>query len=96
MESVRRAESLPQATELSERDQAILEMERNWWRYAGAKETAIREQFDMSSTRYYQLLNDLIDTEAALRFDPMVVKRLRRQREQRRRSRSARRLGVNL
>ncbi|HWU23718.1 MAG TPA: DUF3263 domain-containing protein, partial [Nocardioides sp.] len=51
---------------LSERDRGILEFERQWWKYAGAKETAVREQFDMSSTRYYQVLNALIDRPEAL------------------------------
>lgn len=84
------------AGELSERDLRILDFERQWWRYAGAKEQAIRELFDCSATRYYQLLNTLIDTPAALRADPMLVKRLRRMRSARQRARSARRLGIDL
>ena len=82
--------------ELSERDLRILEFERQWWRYAGAKEQAIRELFDCSATRYYQLLNALIDNPAALQADPMLVKRLRRMRSSRQRARSARRLGIEL
>ncbi len=81
---------------LSERDQQILAFERQWWKYAGAKEQAIRELFDMSATRYYQVLNALIDDQAALAFDPMLVKRLRRMRASRQRARSARRLGIDL
>ncbi len=81
---------------LSDRDVRILEFERQWWRYAGAKEQAIRELFDCSATRYYQLLNALIDNPAALRADPMLVKRLRRMRSARQRARSARRLGVDV
>lgn len=77
------------ATGLSDRDRAILEFERQWWKYAGAKEQAIRELFDMSSTRYYQLINTLIDTPEALEFDPMLVKRLRRMRSSRQQARSA-------
>ena len=50
----------------------------------------------MSGTRYYQLLNGLIDTPAALQADPMLVKRLRRMRASRQRARSARRLGIDL
>jgi hypothetical protein len=84
------------AEELSERDQAILAFERSWWEFAGAKEQAIREKFDMSATRYYQVLNALIDREAALAFDPLLVKRLRRLRMARQRARSARRLGIEL
>ena len=82
--------------ELTEREREILAFERQWWKYAGAKEQAIRELFDMSATRYYQVLNTLIDAPAALAFDPMLVKRLRRMRATRQRARSARRLGIRL
>ncbi len=78
---------------LSERDEQMLDLERQWWKYAGAKEQAIRDTFDLSATHYYQVLNALIDTEAALAHDPMLVKRLRRLRESRQQARSARRLG---
>jgi hypothetical protein len=80
---------------LSERDAAILAFERQWWRYAGAKEQAVRDLFGMSATRYYQVLNSLIDSPNALAVDPMLVKRLRRQRAVRQRARSARRLGLD-
>ena len=78
---------------LSSREQQMLALERQWWKYAGAKEQAIRELFDLSATHYYQILNALIDTEAALAHDPMLVKRLRRLRTSRHRARTARRLG---
>lgn len=81
---------------LAERDQRILEFERQWWKFAGAKEQAIREQFEMSATRYYQVLNAIIDQPEALAFDPMLVKRLQRMRAARARARSARRLGIEL
>jgi Protein of unknown function (DUF3263) len=81
---------------LSPRDREILAFERQWWKYAGAKEQAIRELFGMSGTRYYQVLNTLIDTAAALAADPMLVKRLRRLRTSRQRQRSARRLGIDV
>jgi hypothetical protein len=81
---------------LERRDREILAFERQWWKYAGAKEQAIRELFDMSSTRYYQVLNALIDSPAALAADPMLVKRLRRLRAARQRQRSARRLGIEV
>src|SRR5215213_709201 len=71
-------ESARAADELSDRDQQILAFERLWWKYAGAKEQAIRDQFDMSATRYYQVLNALIDRPEALAYDPLLVKRLRR------------------
>ena len=82
--------------ELGRRDRDILAFERQWWQYAGAKEQAIKERFDISPTRYYQLLNALIDTKEALVYDPLLVKRLRRLRATRQRERTARRLGVNL
>jgi hypothetical protein len=81
---------------LSRRDREILAFERQWWKYAGVKEQAIRELFDMSATRYYQVLNALIDTPEALAADPMLVKRLRRLRASRQRQRSARRLGIDV
>jgi hypothetical protein len=81
---------------LSERDRSILDFERQWWKYAGAKESAVREKFDMSSTRYYQVLNALIDRPEALEHDPLLVRRLRRLRATRQRQRSARRLGFEL
>ncbi|MET9020602.1 DUF3263 domain-containing protein [Actinopolymorpha sp. NPDC004070] len=80
---------------LCERDQQIISFERQWWKYAGAKEQAIRDQFGMSATRYYQVLNALIDRPEALAFDPLLVKRLRRLRSSRQRARAARRLGVD-
>ena len=80
--------------ELTARECEILAFERQWWKYAGAKEQAVRELFDMSGTRYYQLLNALIDRPEALAHDPMLVKRLRRMRQTRQRARSARRLGA--
>ncbi len=97
MESVRaRLDAQAAEAALSERDRRILEFERQWWKYAGAKEQAVRDLFEMSSTRYYQILNTLIDTPEALAFDPMLVKRLRRMRAARQRARSARRLGIDL
>ncbi len=86
----------PEADGLSRRDREILAFERQWWKYAGAKEQAIRDLFDMSATRYYQVLNTLIDAPEALAADPMLVKRLRRLRASRQRARSARRLGIDV
>ena len=75
---------------LSDLEVRILDFEGNWWRYAGAKEAAIKELFDLSAPRYYQLLNDLIDRNDALTASPMLVKRLRRLREARMATRIAR------
>jgi Protein of unknown function (DUF3263) len=75
---------------LSEDDKRILVFERGWWRFPGAKEREILEVFGIPATRYYQLLNELIDRREAAQFDPALVARLRRQRVRRRRMRSAR------
>ncbi|MEY9214094.1 DUF3263 domain-containing protein [Thermobifida halotolerans] len=91
----RRSASADQ-TRLDERDQRILAFERQWWKLEGSKEQAIRDEFGFSPTRYYQILNGLIDRPEALVFDPMTVKRLRRRRADRRRQRVARKLGIRL
>jgi hypothetical protein len=75
-------------TGLDERSERILVFERQWWKHAGAKEQAIRETFEIGSTRYYQLLNRLLDDPRALEFDPGLVNRLRRMRVSRARSRA--------
>ncbi|GAA1570934.1 hypothetical protein GCM10009827_110990 [Dactylosporangium maewongense] len=73
--------------ELDERSKAILAFERRWWRQAGAKEQAVHDTFNLSATRYYQLLNTLLDDPLALAHDPVVVQRLRRLRASRSRRR---------
>ncbi|MFG1916407.1 DUF3263 domain-containing protein [Micromonospora sp. NPDC048898] len=72
---------------LTERERAILAFEQQWWRHAGAKEQAVRDTFGISSTRYYQLLNGLLDNPAALAADPLLIGRLRRLRASRARNR---------
>ena len=72
---------------LTDRDRKILDFERSWWTEAEPKDAQIRERFELSTTRYYQLLAELIDEEEAMAFDPLVVRRLRRQRDRRRRAR---------
>jgi hypothetical protein len=74
---------------LDERQRAILDFERQWWKHAGAKEQAIRERFGLSPTRYYQLLNALLDSPDALAYDAVTVGRLRRLRATRTRRRGA-------
>ncbi len=81
---------------LQAREKEMLLLEQKWWKYAGAKEQAIRDRWDISATRYYQLLNAIIDKPAALVWDPLTVNRLRRLRRARQRSRSAWRLGIEL
>lgn len=73
--------------ELTERDRRILDFERRWWKHAGAKEQAIRDTFGLSATRYYQLLNALLDHPAALAAEPVLIGRLRRLRSSRTRNR---------
>jgi hypothetical protein len=72
---------------LSERELQILAFESKWWKHAGSKEQAIRDDFDLSATRYYQLLNGLLDNPAALAHDPVLIGRLRRIRSTRARTR---------
>lgn len=79
-------------TGLSERDVEILEFERLWWKHRAAKEQAVKDRFDLSIARYEQEVNSLIDRPEALPHDPVLVNRLRRARDARRRARSARQL----
>ena len=77
------AESTVEAPGLDERALEILAFERKWWKHAGSKEQAIRDTFGLSATRYYQLLNALLDDPEALKQDPVLVGRLRRLRASR-------------
>ncbi|HZU72508.1 MAG TPA: DUF3263 domain-containing protein [Acidimicrobiales bacterium] len=72
---------------LSDLDRAILEYEQGWWREPGPKEAVIRDRLHLSPTRYYRLLGGLLDSVDAYRDYPLVIARLRRQRDQRRRAR---------
>jgi hypothetical protein len=74
---------------LDQRALEILSFERRWWKHAGSKEQAIRDTFGLSATRYYQLLNGLLDDPRALEHDPVLVGRLRRLRASRSRRSSA-------
>jgi hypothetical protein len=82
-----REEPPVEAPALTEREVQILAFESKWWKHAGAKEQAIRDAFGLSSTRYYQLLNGLLDSPAALAHDPVLIGRLRRLRSTRARTR---------
>jgi hypothetical protein len=73
---------------LTDRECAILDFERSWWTEDGPKDVAIRDRFELSTTRYYQLLNELLETDAAYAYDPLVVRRLVRLRDRRRRART--------
>ncbi|KIA64756.1 DUF3263 domain-containing protein [Nocardia vulneris] len=95
-DDVTAAESTGDSDGLSRREHDILAFERQWWKYAGAKEEAIKELFGMSPTRYYQVLNAVVDRPESLAVDPMLVKRLRRLRASRQKARAARRLGFQV
>ena len=79
---------------LTQRDLDILDFERSWWKHAGVKEQAIKDRFEMSATRYYQILNEILEQPAAMEYDPILVKRLKRLRVYRQRQRVARLLGA--
>lgn len=81
-------------SEITEQEAAILDFENSWFTASVPKDQAIMEHFELSATRYYQVLNELIDTPRALAHSPLLVKRLRRQRASRQAARSARRLGT--
>ena len=80
--------------DLTDQEIQILDFERSWWKHAGVKEQAIRERFEMSATKYYQVLNELLERPEALAHDPILVKRLKRLRTYRQRQRVARLLGA--
>ena len=86
----------PATTGLSEFEVKMLEFERSWWRHAGVKESSIKELFNLTPPAYYQLLNNLIDREAAVMAEPILVKRLRRLRDSRTQARSSSKLGFTL
>ena len=86
--------AVPPGRALERREREILAFEAQWWKFAGAKEQAVRELFGMSATRYYQVLNALLDRPEALAEDPLLVRRLRRLRSSRQRTRAARRPGA--
>ena len=84
------------AQPLTDTERDMLTFERSWWKYAGAKESAVRERFGLTPTRYYQVLNALIDRPEALAHDPLLVRRLTNLRAQRQRQRSAVRLAAEV
>lgn len=94
MADMSEALSFRTTVELTERDAAILDFEDSWFTSSVPKEQAIMEHFSMSSARYYQHINVLIDTPEALAYKPLLVKRLRRMRSARQAARSSRRLNA--
>jgi len=80
---------------LDERARRVLEYERVWWGHSGAKELGIRREFGWTPARYYQVLNAVIDMDVAVRYDPVLVGRLREMREPRAELRRTRRAGAS-
>lgn len=76
--------------ELTSKEKELLDFAAHWWKYAGAQEQAIRDTFDVSATRFWQQLNDLLDRPEAMAHDPVTVNRYRRMRAQRQAARSSR------
>ena len=70
--------------DLTERQKSIIEFERTAWQTGISKEKAIRQIFTISPSRYYQIRDELIDLPEAMKFDPMVIRRLQKQRNFRR------------
>jgi hypothetical protein len=77
------------AVALTDHEQAVLDFERSWWTEDGVKEVLMEERLGITSARYYQLLNELLDRPDALEHEPLVVRRLRRLRDRKRRARLA-------
>ena len=71
---------------LSEVEQRVIDLERTWWREPGTKQNAIRRDLGVSPAAYYAKLADLVTRYDALRYDPLVIRRLRRRNDARRRA----------
>ncbi|MGY9072061.1 MAG: DUF3263 domain-containing protein [Acidimicrobiales bacterium] len=76
---------------LTELERALLAFETSWWSGSTPKDEAVRTEFQMTAEEYGIMIDQLIDREAAMEFDPLVVRRLRRLRDRRRREHGARR-----
>lgn len=86
---------MTQQTELTDLERSIIAFERSWWKRGGVKDQAVKDELGMSATRYYQLLGALLDHPGAVGEDPMLIRRLRRRRDARRRERQTRLHGTN-
>jgi len=92
--SAERVPDRPDGAGLDERQLGILAFEARAWQHPGAKAEALRDELGISAARYYRILGELIDSPAALRRDPMLVKRLQRMREARQAARIRRSLSI--
>jgi hypothetical protein len=70
-------------SDLTDDQRAMLDFEREHWRYPAGKETEVRQRFDVSLVSYQKRLNALLDEPAALAYAPSTVRRLRRLRQKR-------------
>ncbi|QSL99797.1 helix-turn-helix DNA-binding domain protein [Gordonia phage ODay] len=68
---------------MTDEERRMLDLAGQRWNYAGSLEQRVRDDFGISLTRFYQRVNQLIDTEEALAYSPVVVNRLRRLRTRR-------------
>lgn len=75
---------------LTDLHRAVIEFERLRWKYQGRREAAILELFEMTATRFAQILASLLDHPEAERFDPTTIRRLRRLRDARKSERTRR------
>ncbi|QDK02253.1 helix-turn-helix DNA binding protein [Gordonia phage Samba] len=69
---------------MTDDDRALLDFAAHRWNYAGNQAEAVRTEFDMTVTRYWQRVNNLLDDPEAIAHAPMLVNRLRRLRSRRR------------
>lgn len=76
---------MPTTTTLTDTERRMLAFSRLTWAFEGRREQAIRDEFGMSREIFSQKLVHLIQTEAAIAFDPIVCRRLRGQIDRRRR-----------
>ncbi len=85
----------PEVHVLDPADAAILDLEDAWQhgRLSGDKATVIHDRLEISSPRYHQRLNGLLNDPDAAGYAPALVNRLRRVRESSRQARSASHLG---
>ena len=74
-------------TALTDRDRIVLDIASTMPRNDDALRVAVRDRLDLTVTRYYQMLNALLDNPDAYSANPLLVRRLRSQRDRRRRTR---------
>jgi hypothetical protein len=83
-----RSPTSPEVRELSAEERAVIDFERTWWTAQShrTKQESVRTELGLSPTRYYAVLESLVDSPAALAYDPLLIRRMRRRRAERRRA----------